>query len=162
MLRLATEADLPIMMAWRSHPLCYEGFYQQTSPLVWEGHLNWFRKRNSDWRAFVVEYDDGYETCSMLQPRPVGVVTIGQLDNWSPEVGYYIGETTLWGKGLGTQAVSEAIGWLKEYAKTHSYITGVHTTVLDRNIGSIKLIKKLGFKQGMKAREGESYWIRRL
>jgi len=94
--------------------------------------------------------------------RPIGVVTIGQLDHWSPEIGYFIGETTLWGKGLGTEAVQMGIEWIMEYSKTHRHISGIHTTIKDDNIGSIKLIKKLGFKKGMKARNGEHYYFRGL
>lgn len=151
-LREANITDLPLMMAWRSNPLIYQGFYQQSSPLVWEEHLSWFQSRNPDWRTFIIIYEH----------RAVGVVTIGQLDHWSPELGYYLGEISLWGKGLGTEAVGLGIKWIKEYAKTHRHITGLHTTILDDNIGSIKLIKKLGFVKGMKAREGETYWAREL
>lgn len=94
--------------------------------------------------------------------RPIGVVNIGQLDYWSPEIGYFIGELSLWGKGLGTQAVQLGINWVQEYAETHKHITHIHTTIKDDNKASIKLIKKLGFVKGMEARKGESYWTRLL
>ncbi len=151
-LRLITESDLPLLMAWRNSPLVWQGFYSQTRPLNWEEHLQWFRGRPSSWRSFFVVYED----------RPVGVVNIGQLDHWSPEIGYAIGEVSLWGHGIGTQAVQLGIDWVKEYSKTHRHITHIHTTIKDDNQASIKLIKKLGFKKGMKAREGESYWTRPL
>lgn len=155
-LRLANDNDLSLIMAWRSHPLVYQGFTQQGSPLVWSGHLTWWRSRNSDWRTFVVcLLEDSFD-------RPIGVVNIGQLDHWSPEVGYLIGEITLWGRGIGTEAVKLGIEWIKEYAKTHKHITAIHTTIHDDNYGSIGIVKKLGFKKGMKARDGETYWIRQL
>lgn len=151
-LRPATESDLPLMMAWRSNQEVYKGFYTQRSPLVWEEHVKWFRSRNSDWRTFIVLYEE----------RPVGVVTIGQLDHWSPETGYYIGETTLWHRGIGTEAVGLGIEWIKEYACKHHHVTDVHTTILDNNEASIGIVKNLGFTKGMGAREGESYWVRKL
>lgn len=150
-IRLATESDLPLMMAWRSNPLIYQGFYTQKSPLVWEEHVKWFRSRNSDWRTFIFELD-----------RPVGVITIGQLDHWSPEIGYYLGEISLWNKGIGTMMVQMGIDWVKFYSETHKHITHVHTTIKDDNIGSIRIVEKLGFKKVMEAREGESYWQKNL
>ena len=94
--------------------------------------------------------------------RPVGLVNFGQLDHWSPEVGYLVGETSLWGAGIGGTMVNQAIIWLKEYQTTHPHIKGVHTTILDNNIASIKLITKLGFKKGMPARKGEYYYYKDL
>ena len=89
--------------------------------------------------------------------REVGIVTIGQLDHWSPEIGYYIGEVSLWGKGFGKEAVSLALDWLKEHGKEYC-----HTTIMDDNERSIQLIKSLRFEYLGKAREGESWYQRRL
>lgn len=152
-LREAQYSDLSLMMAWRSHPLVYKGFYTQQRPLEWFEHCRWFDARNQDWRTFIV-----FEECG----RPVGVVTIGQLDHWSPEIGYYIGEISLWGKGVGTRAVELGIEWVRGYAKDHTHATHIHTTIKDDNIASQKIMKKLGFKKGMEARKGEHYWQRRL
>lgn len=154
-LREAQYADLPLMMAWRSNPLVYEGFYQQTEPLKWEEHYNWFSSRNQDWRTLIIEYGNprsSEETTLITEiQRPVGVVTIGQLDNWSPEVGYYVGEISLWGKGIARASVELAID---------SYVRPIwkycHTTVLDSNERSIRLLKSLGFKYACPARKGES------
>lgn len=151
-LKEASVSDYPLIMAWRSNPKIYQGFYSQKSPLVWEGHLKWFLSRNQDWRTFLIIYED----------RPIGVVNIGQLDHWSPEIGYFIGEVSLWGRGLGTMAVKLGIEWLQNYAKSHLHITCIHTTIKDDNIASIKLIKRLGFGRGMGARKGEHYWQREL
>jgi len=136
------------MMAWRSNPEVYKGFYQQEGALFWLEHHNWFCSRNQDWRTFIVLYDS----------RPVGVVNIGQLDNWTCEIGYFIGETTLWGKGIGTEAVRQGIEWIREYALTHSHIVAVHTTIKHDNYASISLIEKLGMKCVCDAREGEGRW----
>ena len=141
----ATNSDLELMMAWRSNPLIYEGFYQQTKPLKWEEHVNWFNSRNKDWRTFIIEYEG----------RKIGIVTIGQLDHWSPEIGYYLGEVSLWGRGLGKGAVGLALDWLKTYGKEHA-----HTTVLKSNKRSLNLLKSLGFKILGDAREGE-VWLQK-
>ena len=142
-LRQANEDDLPLIMAWRSNPLIYEGFYQQNEPLTWPEHIDWWNSRNKDWRTFIIELDN----------RKVGVVNIGQLDHWSPEIGYFIGEVSLWGQGIGKKAVGLALQWLKEYGKQYA-----HTTILDNNKRSINLIKALGFRRLGKARDGESWY----
>ena len=150
-LRDATQADLPLIMAWRSHPLNYQGFYQQKEPLKWQEHIDWWESRNKDWWEFVIVLIEG------TQMRDIGVLTIGQLDHWCPEIGYFIGETSLWGKGLGKQAVILALDWLKEHGKEYC-----HTTILDNNARSIRLVKSLGFEKLGQAREGESWYQKRL
>ena len=142
-LKIALVSDLELMMAWRSNPLVYEGFVQQCKPLTWEEHSNWFESRNRDWRTFIIEYMN----------RKIGVVTIGQLDHWSPEIGYYIGEISLWGQGLGRKAVELALDYLKENGYNYC-----HTTVIKKNTRSLNLLKGLGFKILGDARKGE-VWL---
>ena len=141
-------------MAWRSNPLVYQGFYTQNAPLDWDGHVKWFRSRNQDWRTFIIHYDD--ERYHFW--RPIGVVTIGQLDHWSPEIGFYIGEVSLWGKGIGREAVQLALEWLKDYGKKYC-----HTTILNTNGRSGQLLQSLGFKDKMvDARDGERWLFKEL
>ncbi len=142
-LRLLQKEEYPLTMAWRSNPDIYKGFYQQERTLTWEEHLEWHNSRNSDWRNFIIMYDD----------RPVGIVTISQLDHWEPEIGFYIGETSLWGKGVGKEAVRLGLEYIKEQGKV-----SCHTTVLDNNERSMCLMKSLGFEVIGKAREGET-WV---
>ena len=146
-LRKAVEVDLPLIMAWRSNPLIYQGFYQQTKPLTWEEHIDWWHSRNQDWREFVITLDD----------RAIGVVSIGQLDHWSPEIGYLIGEISLWGMGYGKEAVKLACEWLKFEGRQYA-----HTTILDNNERSIRLIKSLGFEYLGEARKGESWYQKKF
>ena len=146
-LRIAHEGDLPLIMAWRNQEKVYQGFYTQKEPLRWEEHKNWWASRNKDWREFIIVLIENTEM------RDVGVVTIGQLDHWSPEIGYFIGEVSLWGSGLGKQAVFLGLEWLKQQGKEYA-----RTTILDNNTRSIKLAKSLGFKRLGKARVGESWY----
>ena len=147
-LRLATEQDLELMMAWRSSPFVYEGFYTQKAPLTWEEHWKWFHNRGNWWKIFIIQYDD-----KVTRVRDVGVVTVGQLEHWSPEPGYYLGEVSLWGKGIGREAVLLALQYIKNYGREYA-----RTTILDTNSRSIKLAKSLGFKYSGVARVGESWY----
>ena len=149
-LRLMNEGDLPLIMAWRSNPLIYQGFFSQKEPLRWEEHKNWWASRKN-WREFIIVLVEDTEM------RDVGVVTIGQLDHWSPEVGYFVGNPSDWGKGYGKEGVKLALEWLKKHGKEYA-----HTTILDNNTRSIRLIESLGFKKLGKAREGESWYQKRL
>ena len=146
-LREAKNSDLELLMAWRSNRLVYEGFYQQTEPLKWEEHIAWWESRNKDWREFIIVFNE----------RDVGIVTIGQLDHWSPEIGYFIGEVTLWGQGIGKESVKLALKWLKD--KGYEYC---HTTVLKDNQRSLNLLKGLGFQVLGDARKGELWLTKNL
>ena len=146
-LKLATDNDLELVMAWRSNPDIYAGFYTQKKPLEWGEHIRWWRSRNHDWREFII----------WLDTRRIGVVSIGQLDHWSPEIGYFIGETSLWHQGYGKEAVKLTLAWLKEYGKEYC-----HTTVLKHNSHSISLLISLGFEVLGKAREGELWLTKKL
>lgn len=150
-LRLANESDLPLMMAWRSNPLVYEGFYQQDKSLVWQEHLLWWHTRNRDWRTFIIMLQEGDGL------RPIGVVTIGQLDHWSPEIGFYVGEVSLWTRGIGREAVRLGLEYIKAYGCEYA-----HTTILDSNERSIRLMRSLGFEVFGTARPGESWYQKKL
>lgn len=142
-LRLLTKRDWTLMLAWRSSPIVYQGFYQQKEPLKWEEHINWIKSRNKDWRNFIIMYQD----------RPIGVVTIGQLDHWCPEIGWYIGEVSLWGQGVGREAAKLGLKYIKDYGREYC-----RTTVLKSNERCLSLLKSLGFEESGEAREGE-IWV---
>lgn len=146
-LRTAHEGDLPLMLAWQNNPNINQGFYSRTRPLAWSEHVAWFRNRPSSWRSFICLYEG----------RPVGVVTIGQLEHWSCEIGYYCGETSLWGQGIGREMVRLGLEWMKEYGKEYC-----HTTVLKDNTRSIKLLKSLGFEYMAQARPNEIWMTKKL
>ncbi len=130
-------------MAWRSNPLVYAGFYSQKAPLTWDEHDSWWRSRNEDWREYIIDLAD----------RPVGIVTVGNMDHWAPEVGWAIGEVSLWGKGVGKEAVKYALSELVEAGYQYA-----RTTILDNNGRSIRLAKSLGFHKVGSARKGESWY----
>lgn len=142
----AQPQDYELIMAWRSDPDIYKGFFSQDKPLTWEEHASWLNSRRN-WLELMIWYNG----------RRVGVVTVGQLDHWSPEIGYFVGEKSLWGKGIGKEAVSEVLEHLKGIGKEYC-----HTTVLKHNERSLRLLKSLGFTESMEAREGEVWLTKQL
>lgn len=150
-LRFATQADYPLIMAWRSNPLIYSGFYSQKEPLKWQEHIAWFASRPSSWRTFIIcLVEDSVE-------RPIGGVTIGQLEYWEFEIGIYIGEVSLWGKGYGKRAVELALEYGKSEGKDYC-----RTTILDNNKRSIDMFTSLGFIRIADARNNESLYRKTL
>jgi len=145
-LRMMFGIDIELLMAWRSNKLVYDGFYTQKQPLVWAEHIDTQIRRNPcSWRQWIIEYvTDDYTV------RPVGWLGISCLDNWYPDIGILIGETTLWGKGIGKQALNLALDWLRDnkYQKARA-------SVKEDNTRSQKLFESVGFHKVGEARIGE-------
>jgi RimJ/RimL family protein N-acetyltransferase len=141
--RPATEGDLELLMAWRSHPELYQHFYEQDEELSWDDHLEWWNSR-TDRRDWIISIREDSRW------RDVGVIALSDLSG-TPEVHVWIGEVPLWGNGIATDAVQFAVSWLRkrEYSKAFARI-------LDQNGSSQHLFEKVGFERTGPAREGES------
>ena len=152
-LREATSNDLELVLAWRNNPLIWQGLYQQSRenrPLTWEEHYNWWHSRYN-WKTFIIQLNDNITT------RDIGYISISQLDYWSPEIGLSIGETTLWGRGIGKQALTLGTQWVRE--KGYKYTS---TTILDNNERSKALFLSLGYERIAGARPEESLYRKKL
>jgi RimJ/RimL family protein N-acetyltransferase len=123
-LRRARLEDVELMMAWRSNPRIYEHFRQQDEPFEWSGHIQWFSTRSPKRRDFIIEH----------QGRRVGVVAIAT----DGDVGIYIGEETLWGQGIATEALTLACKRIDDRDLTAQ----IHT----ENESSQRLFEKCGFE----------------
>ena len=151
-LREATDNDLPLMFKWRNQPEVYQGFYQQTSPLSWGEHRNWWYSRPHTWKTFIIQLiDESLDSSEMF--KDVGVINIGQMEHWSPEVGWYMGDLKEWRKDYMKEALLQALRWLKE--RGYKYC---HTTIKWENERSMHLAWRLGFQSQCGAREGE-IWL---
>jgi RimJ/RimL family protein N-acetyltransferase len=144
-LREAIDDDLELLMAWRSNPLVFEHFFRQAEPLKWAEHLRWWKGRQcrKDW--IIVFEEEGRE-------RFVGSVNAAKLDKEIPEVGVFVGEVTLWGRGVGRKAVALAVGYLRKrgYKK-------VWALIAEGNVASFKLFEAVGFRRIGEGHKGE--WI---
>lgn len=149
-IRLATEDDWDFTQLLRNSS--YEGSYQQIEPIPWGVHEKWNANRPTTWRNLIVEHTDK-ET---LRRRRVGIITVGQLEHWQPEIGYIVNPTDQ-GHGFATEAVRLTIQWLRDSGYDHC-----HTSIKDDNLASIAVIKKNGFTHAGPAREGESWYQLRI
>jgi RimJ/RimL family protein N-acetyltransferase len=73
------------------------------------------------------------------------------LNSERPEVGIYVGEVTLWGRGIASEAIEFAVDWIRERG-----YTGARARIDDDNEGSQQAFEKVGFRRTGDARENES------
>lgn len=141
----AKSDDLELIMAWRSNPEIYRYFYIQNSPLTWDEHIKFWKSRENriDW---MILYKQNKEW------RKVGSVNAKNLSGKTPEVGVFIGETTLWGKGLGKKAVSLVLDWLSEKG-----YKGAEARVSVENVGSQKLFEGCNFLRDKVISDGKEW-----
>jgi len=138
-------------MSWHSHPEVYKGFYTIKKPLIWEEHHRWWTLTTEYWKKFmVILVEKDIE-------RPIGLIRIAPLEDFSPQIGFTIGEVSLWGNGYGKQAIHLVLQWLRENGYKHT-----HTSVLKSNTRAINLLEGLGFKKYGEARKGEFWFQRKL
>jgi RimJ/RimL family protein N-acetyltransferase len=145
-LREATDKDIDFYLSVRNDPKVWPGFYTQKEPIPWQTHRVWWYSRNHDWKKFIIE----------LGGKSIGILNIGQLDHWSPEMGYAL-LSDYHGRGFGTIAVKLALGKLKTWG-----YKDCHTTVLKNNERSLRLLKSLGFEVLGDARPGELWLTKSL
>jgi RimJ/RimL family protein N-acetyltransferase len=71
----------------------------------------------------------------------IGVFRCENIHNRTAELGYYIGEP-YWGKGIMTEAVRQTC----EYVFAHSDILRIFAEPFADNIGSCRVLEKVGFR----------------
>lgn len=80
--------------------------------------------------------------------RHIGNIKIGNI-NWNhkfADVGYFIGERKLWGRGLATEAIKLASAFAFKTIGIYHLRAGVY----ERNVGSQKALRKAGYRyEGM-------------
>jgi len=148
-LQLATKKDMLLIFKWRGIKEVYQGLYTQSRenrPLSFEEHKKWW-ETHKHWRKFIIKANN----------MKVGWLYISLWDYWSQEIGLGIGETSMWGKGIGKQALTLALDYLRNKGCKYT-----HTTILDSNIRSQRLFESCGYHKGERSRPGESWWLRDL
>jgi len=123
-LRPATRQDLDRMFQWRNDPDIYRWFRNQDGELDWDKHVEWFQNRPSDREDLIIEY----------RGIPVGIVSLAS----DGDVGIYIGEKQLWGKGIAKEALETALE-----KRDGDY----HAEINVDNTASKQLFKEIGFER---------------
>ncbi|MEC1177679.1 GNAT family N-acetyltransferase [Metasolibacillus meyeri] len=135
-LRPLQQADFPYVLAWsKDTEFCAASSWEierEEGELVawWERciHLN-----NPTFVRLGIEY----------QEKLIGYADLAEIHHHQAEIGITIGERKLWGRGLGTKVVQQLMQYGVEKLHITLFLGETHAT----NIGSQKMLEKLGFKE---------------
>mgnify|MGYP001564806631 CR=1 FL=1 len=149
-LREVSESDLELIFAWRSNPEVVKYLPSRPETFTWEHHWDWWngRKNRLDW---LIQLDDG-----MTRPRYIGVAHIANMQA-VPEVGLYIGEQGLWGRGTGFAVLNLLI----ENATLYNYLR-LLAHIHKKNKVSLHMYEKAGFIRVGEGRNGQWLYEKRL
>ena len=137
-LRLLTENDLPLTLAWRNRDAARSQF-RNAEKLVPTAHRAWFdqQKKLNDRYYFIVENAEG--------GHAVGQVAIYNInhDTCSAEVGAFVVAPEVEGRGFMKRAILELIGWAFNVLKLRRVCLEVFAT----NQRAIRVYESCGFMQ---------------
>lgn len=117
------------MYYWRQNPNVYSNFLVQNKPLEWNEHVMfWSKYKNRvDW---IINFES----------RRVGSVYFKILDNNKLDIGIYIADVTLRGRGIGSESIRFAINWAIE-----NKFKSIQAVIKLTNLASKKMFTNLGF-----------------
>ena len=130
-IRLMTEDDLPMVLAWRNHPDVRRCMFTQHE-ISMEEHRNWFAKTILDTSRCLLIVEKAKQAIGYVQ---FSQVSDGGIANW----GFYVCPKAPKGTGikLGAMALSHAFGPLK--------LQKVCGQAIGNNQASIAFHYRLGF-----------------
>lgn len=137
-LRMMTEEDTDLIVAWRNRDFVRERFIYQ-KPFTREGHLEWMKTQIETGRVVQMMI------CFAQTGQAVGSVYFRDIDreHRRAEYGIFIGEENALGKGLGTQAACLALDYAFHELKLHR----VMLRVLADNVRARKSYERAGFTE---------------
>jgi len=138
-LRGLEEQDLVNLQKWLCDSDITKLLYQGVRPLNLDYMKQEFQKKISDNNEIV------FAIITKSNNKHIGWAGIYEI-NWSSrnaEVRFFIGDKKYWGKGLATDTVSLLIDYTFNKLNLHRIYGGTNI----ENKGSVKVFKKLKFKQ---------------
>ena len=133
-LRSIERADLPLLELWDSDPVIIALMGRRFEAQRPEEWLRQVRRSRSS-RAWIIE----------LGGRPVGEVELAQINNrnHTAEIRICVGESGLWGRGIGTLAMTESL----RLAFGETGLETVYLRVFANNLRAIALYQRMGFRK---------------
>jgi len=132
---------------WRNNPEVWKNTGSAPDHYITEeAETEWLRKALADSTA------RRFAICLKADDRYVGNIYLTDIVGDTAEQQTFIGEPSLWGKGIGTRARAA----LYEIAVRDLGITRIVSTIRTRNVASLKSVFKLGFTEV--SRDAE--WVR--
>lgn len=138
--------DFPQVLLWNQDPLFCE---VNEWPLNRDKVLlhNWWKQcvetNKSDFHRIGIEWNN----------RLIGYVDFADMTEHSAELGIAIGDSSLWQKGLGSAALTQALEFGKTEFKIHNYIAETHVS----NTRAQNMLIRLGFHKTLEEISND-YW----
>ncbi|BFH62931.1 GNAT family N-acetyltransferase [Paenibacillus azoreducens] len=135
-LRQLTEDDYNDVLIWsKDDSFCSaNGWEKNRSPSeLYKWWLNCVNNMSEDFIRMGIEFNE----------KLIGYADLACIKGNSAELGIAIGESTLWGKGLGFHSANSMI----DYASKNLGITVFDAETHESNIRSRKMLEKIGFKE---------------
>lgn len=135
-LRLMTEADTDLIVAWRNKDAVRKNFIYQEL-FTREGHESWVRNKVQTGQVVQMII------CDAATDRPLGSVYIRDIDREhnKAEYGIFIGEDDARGRGVGTAAAKLMLRYCFEEEGLHR----VYLRAFASNLQAVRSYEKAGF-----------------
>lgn len=135
-LRLLTPEDAKTSYKWRNNPKVWEltgakpdKYVTPEMETVW---LNDVLNRNNEKRFAI---------CMTSTREYIGNIYLVNIEVEKAELGIFIGKPELWGKGIGTHAMTQII----TYAFDELHLESLYGFVRTEHVASQAMVRKLGF-----------------
>ena len=134
MLRKVNITDKDITYKWVNDPLIRRYSYSKFK-VLFEDHYVWFKNKleSNDSEYYILEVNN----------LPIGSIRFDELSTKKGKINYLV-DSLHTGKGMGSIILKEGILMIE---KDHPELESVYGLVFKENIPSIKIFKKLGFKE---------------
>ncbi len=133
-LRPVEQADLELLSRWDEDPVIHALMgrrFVDLSPREWLRNV----RRSRSCRVWMIEWEG----------RPVGEVELAQVNRRTrtAEIRVCVGERPLWGRGIGTAAMTASL----DHAFGPMGLESVYLRVFTTNQRAIALYERLGFRR---------------
>ncbi|GGP12908.1 GNAT family N-acetyltransferase [Oceanobacillus neutriphilus] len=136
LLRPLTLKDFQTVLTWsRDSSFCVANGWELNRSQE-ELYLWWSRNVNNQQPNFIrlgIEF----------QHTLIGYVDLAEIHSNTAELGIAIGESSLWGKGIGITAANKMIAYGAEQLSIHLFRAETHIT----NQRAQKMLKRIGFQE---------------
>jgi len=129
---------------------CNENYYNWMNDKEINQYMEtrWNEQTNESIKSFVEQIrksDHSYLFAIIYKDKHVGNIKIGPIHPIYKyaDVSYFIGDKTVWGKGIATEAISIVTKFAFKELNLHKIQAGA----FEQNIGSQKALIKAGYKQ---------------
>lgn len=129
-------SDYEVVLNWsKDDDFCLANGWEQNRNEA-ELYKWWLHCVNNESKEFV-------RRAIFLDDQFIGYADLAAIENTKAELGIAIGESKLWGKGIGTKSII----CMMQYATEQFGITTFGAETHEGNIRSRRMLEKVGFKE---------------